>query len=195
MPGLFCIWYKGMGDMKRLLAIGVLVCMAAQVQAKCADRYYYYEAKPTVLAIKKWNIYQDLSIQASKELQDIKTLNDICSETKGFRHNSVAYINYIVDANAWQKIKNPLYKNLTIQFPKGLFGDGSMRQVDINEMHQKNRKDYFQFQTEYKEGSRVSSVTVYIVRKGIDEMYTPRLHFSKNAYLQRDGYFYTEYKK
>ena len=133
--------------MKRLLAIGVLACLTTQVQAKCADRYYYYEAKPTVLAIKKWNIYQDLSIQASKELQDIKTLNDICSETKGFRHNSVAYINYIVDANAWQKIKNPLYKNLTIQFPKGLFGDGSMRQVDINEMHQKNRKDYFQFQT------------------------------------------------
>ena len=122
-------------------------------------------------------------------------LNNIWTNTKNYRHNSAVYINYIVDANAWSKIKNPLYKNLTIKFPSGIFGDGTMRQVDINEMHQKNRMNYFQFQTEYKSGSSISSVTVYIVRKGVDEMYTPKLHFSKYKELQRDGYFFTEFRK
>ena len=180
--------------MKRILATALLAIISVQVNARCADRYYYYEAKPTVLAIKKWNIYQDLTLQNSKEIQDIKMLNEICTNTKNFRHNSAVYINYIVDANSWSKIKNPLYKNFTIQFPNGIFGDGTMRQVAINEMHQKNRQYYFQFQTEYKTGSRMSSITVYIVRKGVDEMYTPQLHFSKYDYLKRDGYFYTEFK-
>ena len=180
--------------MKRILATALLTIISVQANAKCSDRYYYYEAKPTVLAIKKWNIYQDLTLQNSKEIQDIKMLNNICTNTKNYRHNSAVYINYIVDANAWSKIKNPLYKNLTIKFPSGIFGDGTMRQVDINEVHQKNRMNYFQFQTEYKSGSSISSITVYIVRKDVDEMYTPKLHFSKYKELQRDGYFFTEFR-
>ena len=97
--------------MKRILATALLGLISVQANAKCADRYYYYEAKPTVLQIKKWNIYQDLTLQNSKEIQDIKMLNNICTNTKNYRHNSVVYINYIVDANSWSKIKNPLYKN------------------------------------------------------------------------------------
>lgn len=181
--------------MKRLLAIGALACLTTQIQAKCADRYYYYEAKPTVLAIKKWNIYQDLSIQASKEIQDIIKLNEICTENKNLRHNSSVYFNYIVDADAWKKIKNPLYSKYTVKFPKGIFGNDSMHQITINEQHQKYRELHFQLETEYVEGTKITSFKFYIVRKGIDKMYTPQIKFAHEKVLQRDGYFYTEYKK
>jgi len=180
--------------MKRILATALLTFMATQVQARCADRYYYYEAKPTVLQIKKWNIYQDLSIQASNEIQDIIKLNKICPHTKNLRHNSAVYFNYIVDGDAWKKIKNPLYSNYTILFPKGIFADDSTHQITINEQHQKYRELHFQFETEYKEGPNITSVKFYIVRKGIDKMYTPQIRFAHEKVLQRDGYFFTEFK-
>ena len=94
----------------------------------------------------------------------------------------------------WKKIKNPLYSNYTILFPKGIFADDSTDQITINEQHQKYRELYFQFETEYKEGPNITSVKFYIVRKGIDKMYTPQIRFAHEKVLQRDGYFFTEFK-
>lgn len=182
--------------MKRLFATTLLACIASQVHAGCADRYYYYQAKPTVLKIKDWNVYQDLTLPTSKEIQDFVMMHNACSEPEsGLRHNVSVYFNYIVEPDAWKKIKKPLYPNLTIRIPNGVVAGSKIDTMTITEREQKDRKAFSAVTTELEDGQSVSAIKVFIVRKGIDQMVTPQYIYSTNKLLQRDGYYFTEYKR
>lgn len=130
-----------------------------------------------------------------KNLKDFLAMNANCSPAiSGDSHNFTGYFNYIVDANAWDKIKKPLYKNLSIRLANGALGNGQAQIITIDEFQQKKRKEFKQYSAENDIAGKTSAIYIFIVRKGIDQMYTPQLNVSFSKPLMRDGYYYTEYK-
>lgn len=181
--------------MKRILAVSLLAFLSAQAHAKCADRYYYYHAKPLPIKVKSWQIYEDRSLEISKEIKDFQMMNAACSEApQGESHNFTAYFNYIVPADLWAKLDNPLYKNLSIRLPDGALGNGTATIMTINQHEQEQRQAFKQYSSESTLMGKTSALYVYIVREGVDKMYTPQLNVSYSKPLKLYGYYFTEYK-
>jgi hypothetical protein len=181
--------------MKKLLAFGFLALVSGLVNAKCADRYYYYDSKSLPINIKNWQILEDRTLEASKEIQDFKMMNEQCSEAvNGESHNFTAYFNYIVNDEDWKKIKKPLYKNLSIRLPNGAVGNGTATIITIDEHEQQQRQAFKQYSSESVALGKKSALYIYIVRKNIDKMYTPQLNVGFSKALTRDGYYFTEFK-
>lgn len=182
--------------MKKILAFGLLALVSGLVNAKCADRYYYYESKSLPINIKNWQILEDKALESSKEINDFKMMNAQCSEAlPGESHNFTAYFNYIVDDADWKRIKKPLYKNLSIRLPNGATGVATPTIITIDEHEQQQRKAFKQYSSESVAQGKKSALYIYIVRKNIDQMYTPKLNVSFSKTLIRDGYYFTEYKQ
>jgi hypothetical protein len=181
--------------MKKLLAASLLALLSGQVHAQCADRYYYYNAKVLPTKIKNWQIYEDRSLEISKEIKDVLMMNEACSPANtGNSHNFTAYFNYIVPANLWSKIDKPLYKNLSIRLPNGALGNATAAIMTIDEHEQKQRQAFKQYSSENKIQGKITAIYIYIVREGVDQLYTPKLNVSYSKALTRDGYYFTEYK-
>lgn len=119
-----------------------------------------------------------------------------CSPAEnGDSYHFTAYFNYIVEPNFWKKLSNPLYKNPAILLPNGVYANGANAStMDVVEFNQKNRKSFTQYRAELSYGGKTSVIYVYVVRKGIDEMYTPLLNVSMSKTYQQNGYYFTEYK-
>lgn len=181
--------------MRTLTALALCV-LASTAYGKCQDRYYYYEGKPLPVKVKNWQILEDNSIQFSSEIKDFLHMTATCSTAiEGEAYHFSAFFNYIVEPNIWKKLSNPLYKNMAIRLPNGVYGQGANAStMDVVEFNQNNRKSFKQYRAELSYGGKTSVIYVYIVRKGIDQMYTPFLNVSFSKAYQRDGYYFTEYK-
>ncbi|MEN4750765.1 hypothetical protein ABEH28_13460 [Pseudomonas sp. Ps21-P2] len=181
--------------MKTLTALAFTL-LASMAYGKCQDRYYYYEAKPLPAKVKNWQIYEDNNIQFSKEIKDFLSMTAACSPAlDGEAYHFTAYFNYIVEPNLWKKLSNPLYKNMAIRLPNGVYAQGANAStMDVVEFNQQNRKSFTQYRAELSYAGKTSVIYVYLVRKGIDQMYTPLLNVSFSKNYQRDGYYFTEYK-
>ena len=181
--------------MKKLLAFGFLALVSGFANAKCADRYYYYESKSLPVNIKNWQILEDRTLESSREMKDFKMMNAQCSEAaQGESHNFTAYFNYIVDDADWKKIKKPLYKNLSVRLPNGAVGNATATIITIDEHEQLQRKAFKQYSSESVVMGKKSALYFYIVRKNVDQMYTPQINVGFSKALTRDGYFFTEFK-
>lgn len=181
--------------MKTLTALAFAM-LASTAYGKCQDRYYYYEAKPLPAKVKNWQILEDNSIQFSREIKDFLNMTATCSPAEGKdAYHFTAYFNYIVEPNFWKKLSNPLYKNPAIRLPNGVYAQGANAStMDVVEFNQKNRKSFTQYRAELSYAGKTSVIYVYVVRKGIDEMYTPMLNVSLSKTYQQNGYYFTEYK-
>jgi hypothetical protein len=181
--------------MKTLTALAFAL-VATQAHGKCQDRYYYYEAKPIPVKVKNWQMLEDNSIQFSREIKDFLNMTAQCSPAEGKdAYHFTGYFNYIVEPNFWKKVANPLYKQPAIRLPNGAYAQGANAStMDVYEQNQKDRKHFTQYRAELSYAGNTSVIYVYVVRRGIDQMYTPALNVSFSKAYQRDGYYYTEYK-
>ncbi|NWB90228.1 hypothetical protein [Pseudomonas agarici] len=185
--------------MNKLLTI-ILMIWTCAATAKCADRYYYYQAKPLPLAIKNWQILRDNEILDSREMKDFVKMAMECQRTEssdGKRYHFVAYFNYIMDTREWRKLKSPLYREITVALPRGVVRENRTSKgtyLTFNVEDLQNHRTRTQYSDEYTIEGKTAQIQVFAVRRGIDNMVTPQLIYRLSETLQKYGYRYTEFK-